>query len=1324
MLVNSKKWLTLAMTTVFTGVGLLATARPNENFSGHRQLNGTQRTTVARDCKPATSSIDLDINNVRAKLMTGGDMWWDQGTNTAKYEVPKGSGKNSLFAGSAWIGGYDPQGNLKVAAQTYRQDGNDYWPGPLEANGYTTSSATCSEWDRFWRVNRSDINVFRDLIKKGSTEYQTNPAYKDILQWPGRGNTKALGNSGGVLDLVVSGNRDYAPFVDVSGPNGKPDGLYQPELGDYPDILGDQYIWWVFNDEGNIKQQTQTDAIGMEVQASAFAFATKDNLNNATFYNYRMINRSPSTLDTAFIATWTDADLGYAFDDFIGCDTARGLGILYNGKSIDGNGEPTSYGSQVPMVGVDFFIGPKRFYPNPNKPGTDTFVKLKMTAFTYFNNDQTAIGNPTNGQQIYGYMTGTNRGGQRFSYDWDNTPGHPSVAYGKGPLIKFAFVGEPDNTATWSECSCGNKPYDRRFIHSSGPFQLQAGSIDRSQNDVTIGAVWVADVGGCPNTSFKKIRVADDEAQELFDNNFKTIEGPEAPRLVIREMDRKLVFYIMNDSNSTNFQEKFGYDLTDQKYRVSSPKTKRYKDSLYKFEGYRIFQLKNSQVTAAQIFNERGEVDQSVAAEVFQTDIKNGVGRIVNYSKATDISDTTWDYSVKVTGKDSGIVHSFSLQRDQFATGKDTRFVNYRNYYFVAIAYSYNQFAPFDPKEPDSTQDVPYLESAHGAGGVPIPVVIGMPNPANGDMGTMLNSDYGSGVIVKRIEGIGNGANFITMDAASEAAAIDPNNNYEIANPTYVGGQAPVNVKVVDPRKVKKGNWELFITGNQYADITKGIIPNQGSWKLVYNGGEDVIYSERDLSIYNEQILENYGLSVGLTQAVRPGDDQVNGNGLVGSDVTFADPGIAWLTGVIDEESKNLQNWIRSGKNKEDSVNPCNYNDYALDTIGQFYENLMPNNGLVAKTWAPFALATQENRPACGFGVIPSSASSVAGMNMLHSVDIVMTSDRSKWTRCVVFEMDDDPTLAEGGATKYRQRKHASWTGDVDGSGSPIYDASDSGRSWFPGYAIDQETGVRLNIVFGEDSWLKNQNGADMIWNPTSTLQINGDNTGASGNVINGGKHYVYILNTKYDEGQGTITALASNNSLNVLNYYKASFQWVGLPTLNPGFSLKSLKDGIVPTETRLRLRVSRPYAQYLPTGQTAVNNNLPYYTFSTDGLAPVKLSDNVNGNKDSVADLMAVVPNPYYGYSGYETNRVGTTVRIINLPRRVTVSIYSLDGTLVRRLEKDNPNVSYIDWDILNAKNLPIASGMYLIHINAEGVGEKIVRWFGAMRPVDITNY
>ena len=56
-------------------------------------------------------------------------MWWN--LSDGKYEIPKNSGKHSMFAGSLWIGGLDDDDQLKVAAQTYRQSGNDFWPGPI-----------------------------------------------------------------------------------------------------------------------------------------------------------------------------------------------------------------------------------------------------------------------------------------------------------------------------------------------------------------------------------------------------------------------------------------------------------------------------------------------------------------------------------------------------------------------------------------------------------------------------------------------------------------------------------------------------------------------------------------------------------------------------------------------------------------------------------------------------------------------------------------------------------------------------------------------------------------------------------------------------------------------------------------------------------------------------------------------------------------------------------------------------------------------------------------------------------------------------------------
>jgi len=58
-----------------------------------------------------------------------------------------------------------------------------------------------------------------------------------------------------------------------------------------------------------------------------------------------------------------------------------------------------------------------------------------------------------------------------------------------------------------------------------------------------------------------------------------------------------------------------------------------------------------------------------------------------------------------------------------------------------------------------------------------------------------------------------------------------------------------------------------------------------------------------------------------------------------------------------------------------------------------------------------------------------------------------------------------------------------------------------------------------------------------------------------------------------------------------------------------------------------------------------------------------------------------------------------------------------------VRTLTKDDSR-TFIDWDLKNQKNVPIASGVYLIHVNVPDVGEKVIKWFGAIRPIDVDQF
>jgi len=345
--------------------------------------------------------------------------------------------------------------------------------------------------------------------------------------------------------------------------------------------------------------------------------------------------------------------------------------------------------------------------------------------------------------------------------------------------------------------------------------------------------------------------------------------------------------------------------------------------------------------------------------------------------------------------------------------------------------------------------------------------------------------------------------------------------------------------------------------------------------------------------------------------------------------------------------------------------------------------------------------------------------------------------------------------LAEGGAPKYSLRKSASLNKDGVASDWPASDESSFnaddpnfiypyGMSWFPGYAVNLETGERMNIVFGEDSWLSADNGRDMLFNPTSSgFDL------PSLEPLFGGKHYVYIMGSgdfikitggdtlaysfgAYDAGRAHVEALAGlpddyDHPLYEIygSLIYASSQYVGIPLAMPNQEWLS-------NEVKLRFNVIRPYQRYYTGKETpeslgdGINNHYPVFRFSTEGVA----TTYYNAEKaESDLDQINVVPNPYYGFgvdNGYEQNALDNMVKITNLPEKCIVTIYSVSGTMIRQYTKDDP-ITSIDWDLKNHAGIPIAGGVYMIHIKDQTLdsnNEKIIKWFGSLRIEDFNEF
>ena len=165
-------------------------------------------------------------------------------------------------------------------------------------------------------------------------------------------------------------------------------------------------------------------------------------------------------------------------------------------------------------------------------------------------------------------------------------------------------------------------------------------------------------------------------------------------------------------------------------------------------------------------------------------------------------------------------------------------------------------------------------------------------------------------------------------------------------------------------------------------------------------------------------------------------------------------------------------------------------------------------------------------------------------------------------------------------------------------------------------------------------------------------------------------------------------------------------------------------------SDATIKIRVSRPYLRYssrwyddpASAPNTSLNGGYPLYQFTTKNLVPTKVE--TAEEIQTVLDEINIVPNPYYGFSQYEHNALENYVRIVNLPTKCTISIYTVNGTLIRTLTKGDAGSSYVQWDLKNHANIPISGGVYIIHVKADGIGERTLKFFCAMRPTDLNGF
>ena len=139
-------------------------------------------------------------------------------------------------------------------------------------------------------------------------------------------------------------------------------------------------------------------------------------------------------------------------------------------------------------------------------------------------------------------------------------------------------------------------------------------------------------------------------------------------------------------------------------------------------------------------------------------------------------------------------------------------------------------------------------------------------------------------------------------------------------------------------------------------------------------------------------------------------------------------------------------------------------------------------------------------------------------------------------------------------------------------------------------------------------------------------------------------------------------------------------------------------------------------------TTNPTAGDKLSMYTFkpflSNDVLEFTTIGERID-KKQAAFEInrIKVVPNPYVvsnqweRQNPYSTGRGPRELHFTHLPPRCTIRIFDIAGQLIDTIERDVQTT--IDgtavWDMLTRDGLEIGFGVYIYHIEAPGIGEKI---------------
>lgn len=251
------------------------------------------------------------------------------------------------------------------------------------------------------------------------------------------------------------------------------------------------------------------------------------------------------------------------------------------------------------------------------------------------------------------------------------------------------------------------------------------------------------------------------------------------------------------------------------------------------------------------------------------------------------------------------------------------------------------------------------------------------------------------------------------------------------------------------------------------------------------------------------------------------------------------------------------------------------------------------------------------------------------------------------------------------------------------------------------------------NALFGLKSWPSNVS----IFNITDSIEVN----------------YALIDNdndSAYSHGDDIVIVIPDDDFI-LKNYFSwmirfdAEFEvdttngnndttWLTIDPPKPGdVYLLAIKKPFRSTDYKMVFDTTRSNGNMIIDTGRVVDKQGDVFRFTLQG------ADSSDVLAKSEMKDICVVPNPYVVAASWEPQnpyKFGRGVRQIqffHLPKDCTIRIYTLRGYLVDTIEHHSTADDGMEpWDMLSKDGNEIAYGIYLYHVEAPGIGEKLGRF------------